>query len=163
MAWLIPTTRGRNHDDAASGTMPTRPNTKPNRADSAAMRTSMGSVIVAPTPTAGPLTAAITGLRSAANARLTTPPASRGYPAMSSRSSGGRCRVNRSAKVSAPPPRSAPAQNPRPDPVTTTTRTSSSASAAAATRTSSSAIVGVKAFSRSGRCSRIVAIRSATS
>ena len=115
-------------------------------------------------PTAGPLTAAITGLRRAAKDSATTPPASRGCPAISSRSGpGGSARVRRSAKVPGPLPRSAPAQNPRPEPVTTTTRTSSSASAAAATRASSSAMVGVKAFSRSGRCSHTVAIRSATS
>jgi hypothetical protein len=78
MAWLMPTTRGRNQDDAASGTIPTRPNTKPNRADCPAMRMSIGSVSVAPMPTAGPLIAAITGFRSAANGSEATPPASRG-------------------------------------------------------------------------------------
>src|SRR5581483_1403424 len=46
IAWLIPTTRGRNHDDAASGTNPRRANTKPKRAWSEASRTSIGSVIV---------------------------------------------------------------------------------------------------------------------
>ena len=59
---LMPTTRGRNQLEAASGTMPRRANTKPMRASSAARRMSIGSVIVAPTPTAGPLIAAITGL-----------------------------------------------------------------------------------------------------
>ncbi|WRL65068.1 hypothetical protein U6N30_05060 [Blastococcus brunescens] len=164
IAWLMPTTRGRNHDDAASGTMPTRPKTNPKRADSAAMRMSIGRVSVAPMPTAGPLIAAITGLRSAANGSDATPPASRGRPPMSWLSGpGGRTRVRRSPKVPGQPPRSAPAQNARPDPVTTTTRTASSASAAAATAASSSAMVEVKAFSRSGRCSHTVATPSATS
>ena len=164
IAWLMPTTRGRNQDDAASGTIPTRPKTKPNRADSAAMRMSMGRVRVAPMPTAGPLTAAITGLRSAANGSDATPPASRGTPPMSSlRGPGGRSRVRRSANVPGPPPRSAPAQKARPAPVTTTTRTASSASAAAATAASSAAMVRVKVFSRSGRCSVTVATPSATS
>ena len=61
-ARLIPTMRGRNQVEQASGTMPSRPNTKPMRAFSDAMRTSIGSVIVAPMPTAAPLIAAMTGL-----------------------------------------------------------------------------------------------------
>ena len=62
IARLIPTTRGKNQLEQASGMIPRRANTKPMRASSAARRTSIGSVIVAPTPTAGPLIAAITGL-----------------------------------------------------------------------------------------------------
>ena len=58
----MPTTRGRNQLDAASMTIPRRANTNPKRAVSERSRTSIGSVIVTPTPTAGPLTAAITGL-----------------------------------------------------------------------------------------------------
>jgi len=46
----------------ASGTTPRRANTKPMRAAVEAMRMSIGSVIVMPKPTAGPLMAAITGL-----------------------------------------------------------------------------------------------------
>ena len=42
--------------------MPRRVKTKPIFAPSTASRTSIGSVIVIPTPTAGPLMAAITGL-----------------------------------------------------------------------------------------------------
>ncbi len=61
MARLMPTTRGRNQLLQASGTMPRRAKTKPNFAFSLAMRTSMGSVMVTPTPTAGPLIAAMTG------------------------------------------------------------------------------------------------------
>ena len=57
----MPTIRGRNHDEQASGTMPRRPNTKPIRAVVDASRRSMASVIVAPMPTAGPLIAATTG------------------------------------------------------------------------------------------------------
>ena len=58
----MPTSRGRNHDEHASGTMPRRVNTNPNVALGAAKRASIGSVIDAPTPIAGPFTAAITGL-----------------------------------------------------------------------------------------------------
>ena len=57
----MPTMRGRNQLLHASGTMPRRANTKPNRAVAAAMRMSIGSVIVTPTPTAGPLIAAMIG------------------------------------------------------------------------------------------------------
>ena len=49
----MPTSRGRNHDEHASGTMPRRANTNPNRAVSAASRMSIGRVIVTPTPTGG--------------------------------------------------------------------------------------------------------------
>ena len=57
----MPTSRGRNQLEHASGTMPRRLKTKPIFAPSTARRTSMGSVIVIPTPTAGPLIAAMTG------------------------------------------------------------------------------------------------------
>ena len=63
---------------AASGTMPRRANTKPMRASSEARRMSIGSVIVAPTPTAGPLIAAITGLVEANTRSVNWPPLSRG-------------------------------------------------------------------------------------
>ena len=42
--------------------MPRRANTNPNRAVVLAIRMSIGSVIVTPTPTAAPLIAPITGL-----------------------------------------------------------------------------------------------------
>ena len=73
IARLMPTTRGRNQLEQASGTMPRRANTKPMRASSAARRTSIGSVIVAPTPTAGPLIAPITGLVEAKIAQRELP------------------------------------------------------------------------------------------
>ena len=57
----MPTILGRNQLEHASGTIPRRTKTKPKRASSAARRTSIGSVIVTPTPTAAPLIAAITG------------------------------------------------------------------------------------------------------
>ena len=69
--------RGRNQVDAASGTMPSRPKTKPIRAFVEASRRSIASVIVAPIPTAGPLIAAITGFGSAWIASVTLPPVSR--------------------------------------------------------------------------------------
>jgi hypothetical protein len=58
----MPTIRGRNQEEQASGTMPSRPNTKPMRAVSEASRTSIGRVMVAPMPTAAPFTAPMTGL-----------------------------------------------------------------------------------------------------
>jgi hypothetical protein len=73
----MPTIRGRNHVDAASGTMPSRPKTKPIRAFVEASRRSIARVIVAPMPTAGPLIAAITGFGSAWIASVTRPPVSR--------------------------------------------------------------------------------------
>ncbi len=57
----MPTIRGRNQLEQASGTMPRRVKTNPILAPSTASRMSIGSVIVMPTPTAGPLIAAITG------------------------------------------------------------------------------------------------------
>ena len=77
MARLMPTTRGRNQLEHASGTIPRRANTKPIRASVDASRTSIGSVIVTPTPTAGPLMAAITGLVLSKMRSVTRPPPSR--------------------------------------------------------------------------------------
>ncbi|MCY1362984.1 hypothetical protein D9M69_497260 [compost metagenome] len=73
----MPTTRGRNHDDAASGVMPRRANTRPKRASVEAMRMSIGNCIVTPTPTAGPFTAAMTGFRLRKMRSDTRPPLSR--------------------------------------------------------------------------------------
>jgi hypothetical protein len=68
---------GRNQDEQASGTMPRRANTKPKRAALEAMRMSMGSVMVTPTPTAGPFTAAMTGFLEEKMRSDTRPPPSR--------------------------------------------------------------------------------------
>ena len=65
-----PARRRFRHDAAAE-------NTKPKRAVSRAMRMSMASCIVAPMPTAGPFTAAITGLRHSKISSVTRPPPSR--------------------------------------------------------------------------------------
>ena len=78
IAWEIPTRRGRNQLEHASGTIPRRANTKPIFAPSAASRTSIGSVIVMPTPTAGPLIAAITGFTHWNSRSEMRPPPSRG-------------------------------------------------------------------------------------
>ena len=78
IARLMPTTRGRNQLEHASGTIPRRTNTNPIRAVSDASRTSIGSVIVAPIPTAGPLIAAITGLVHSKIRSVSRPPLSRG-------------------------------------------------------------------------------------
>src|SRR5262249_41426001 len=58
--------------------MPRRANTNPKRAFSDANRMSIGNVIVTPTPTAGPFTAAITGFFDSKIRSDTSPPASRG-------------------------------------------------------------------------------------
>jgi hypothetical protein len=76
-AWLMPTTRGRNQLEHASGVMPRRAKTKPKRASVEAMRISIGSSMVAPTPTAGPLMAAITGFIDSKMRSDTRPPPSR--------------------------------------------------------------------------------------
>src|SRR3954452_23122500 len=67
--------RGRNQLEAASGTMPRWENTKPKRAASLAIRTSIGSSMVTPMPTAGPFTAAITGFREMEDPRRDGSPA----------------------------------------------------------------------------------------
>ena len=77
IARLMPTTRGRNQLEQASGMIPRRANTNPMRASSAASRTSIGRVIVAPTPTAGPLIAAITGFMESKTRSVNSPPLSR--------------------------------------------------------------------------------------
>jgi hypothetical protein len=75
-AVCMPTSRGRNHArKAASGVMPRRAKTKPKRACVEARRTSMGSCIVAPMPTAAPLIAPITGLRLREDAQRHLPAA----------------------------------------------------------------------------------------
>ena len=84
MARLIPTTRGRNQLEHASGTIPRRTKTNPIRVSSAAIRTSIGSVMVAPMPTAAPLMAAITGLVRSKIRSVSRPPLSRGNESGSS-------------------------------------------------------------------------------
>ena len=73
----MPTMRGRNQLEAASGTMPRWENTKPKRAASEAMRISIASCMVTPMPTAGPFTAAITGFSHLKMRSVTWPPPSR--------------------------------------------------------------------------------------
>ena len=50
IAWLMPTIRGRNQLEHASGTMPRRAKTNPILDPSATSRMSIGKVIVMPTP-----------------------------------------------------------------------------------------------------------------
>ena len=129
--------RGRKHDEQASGTMPSRPKTKPMRAFVEASRRSMASVIVAPMPTAGPLIAAITGLGHAWIASATLPPVSRTpswYGASvrwSRRSAGVGSAVSSRPNTLPSAERSMPAQKARPAPVTTIARIASSVAAAA--------------------------------
>ena len=162
----MPTIRGRNQVDAASGTMPSRPKTKPIRAFVEASRRSMPSVIVAPMPTAGPLIAAITGLGSAWIASVTRPPVSRTPSWYGSsvrwarRSSGVGCTDSSRPNTLPSAERSMPAQNARPAPVTTTARTSSSRASVRKTCSSSRAIVRSNALSASGRSRVSVAMPS---
>jgi hypothetical protein len=105
--------------------------------------------MVTPTPTAGPLTAAITGFRLSKIRSDTSPPPSRWASAVF---------WSLWSKVPPPAPRSAPAQKPRPAPVTITTRIPSSLSARSKAASSSSLMVAVKALRRSGRFSVTVKI-----
>ena len=75
-ALLIPTILGKNQLEAASGTRPLLAKTKPSLAFLLARRISIGRVIVTPTPTAGPLIAAITGLGQSKIASVVLPPPS---------------------------------------------------------------------------------------
>jgi hypothetical protein len=110
--------------------------------------------MVTPTPTAGPLNAAITGFRLSKIRSDTSPPPSRWAAASLS---------SLWSKVLPPAPRSAPAQKPRPAPVTITTRIASSPSARSKTASSSSRMVAVKALRRSGRFNVTVKIPCSSS
>jgi hypothetical protein len=117
--------RGRNQALPASGVSPRRAKTKPNLASADAMRMSIGSARVMPTPTAGPLIAAIDGLvqLNIASMKLASlrPPSGAAAP-RSPKS----LAPPSSPKAPEPPEMSAPAQKPRPAPVTTIARTESS-------------------------------------
>ena len=126
-ALLMPTTLGKNQLEAASGTKPRRAKTKPNLASSLAILISMGRVIVTPTPTAGPLKAAMTGFGQSKMARVVLPPPSRIHSGSSFIPSVSPLLFLTSLlNVLPPAPRSAPAQNPLPAPVTIITLMSSS-------------------------------------
>src|SRR6185503_6386377 len=118
----------------------------------------MASCMVTPTPTAGPLQAAMVGFRRSNRRSVNSPPPSR-WPSRPG-STGPRFSA---LKVLAPPDRSAPAQKPRPAPVKTTARTSSSRSERSIASSSSDSILPVKALSLSGRLSVIVRMPSFTS
>ena len=126
--------------------MPRFANTKPMRAALEAMRISIGKVIVMPTPTAGPLIAAITGFFDSKMRKATCPPPSRCSSMVCGRAPW------LASKVPLPADRSAPAQKARPAPVTMITRTPSSASARSKASISSRIMRAVKALSLSGRC-----------
>ena len=72
----MPTKRGRNQLEAASGTKPLLAKTKPNLASSLASLISIGKVIVTPTPTAGPLIAAMIGFGQSNMDKVVLPPPS---------------------------------------------------------------------------------------
>ena len=121
-----------------------------------ARRTSIGKVMVTPTPTAAPLMAPITGFCDLKIRSESMPPPSRGTrPALWAADSVW-------SNVESPAERSAPAQNAGPAPVTITARTESSRSAMSKAAIISRIIVTVNALSFSGRESVKVAIESAT-
>ena len=136
---------------------------------STAMRTSIGSSMVTPMPTAGPFTAAITGLRQLKMRSVMRPPPSRAESCERSGlpsgpfGTGGRSR--RASRSNVPPPveRSAPAQNALPAPVTMIARTASSASAASNASIRSRIICVFSALSLSGRLIVMVKMLSARS
>ena len=139
--------------------------TKPILASSAAKRKSAARVMVIPTPTAGPLMAAMIGFNESNIRRTTRPPPSRRRSSPSRRRSSPSASVPfdsalHSENVSAPEDRSAPAQNARPAPVRITARTASFASVESNASMSSFSIVVVNAFSLSGRSRVITAIPS---
>ena len=151
-ALSIPTMRGRNQLEQASGTMPRFAKTKPYLAFLDASLTSMAHCIVAPIPTAGPLHAEMTGFKHSKILRVSNPPPS-GFKPVPSFSA---------LKAPLPLERSAPAQKPLPAPVIMMAFTSSSASARSNASMSSVIIVPVKALSFSGRFSVIVRIPSSS-
>ena len=118
-------------------------------------RMSIGSSMVAPTPTAGPLTAAMTGLSEAKMRSVSRPPESRSAGLSQSMVPSGPVTPSRldGSSREVPSAMSDPAQKPRPAPVTITARTSSSVSARSNAAINSVRIRGVNAFSRSGRSS----------
>ena len=138
----------------ASGTTPRRANTKPTRAAVEAIRTSIGSVKVAPKPTAAPLMAAMIGFDMSKSRSVTTPPPSSCFSIDEARPRA------TASNVWPPAPRSAPAQKARPAPVTMRARTASSPSAASSAATISRSIAPFTALSRSGRWSVRTAIPS---
>ena len=153
----MPTNRGKNHDEHASGTMPRFAKTKPNFAFVLAKRISIGNVIVAPTPTAAPLMAAMTGFFNSKMRSETSPPPSRTTPPLSVMS------LPPFSNVLPPLDKSAPAQKARPLPVMTRARMSSFPSTSSNATLRSRTIWLVKALSASGRCNVMVAIPSETS
>ena len=121
LALANPTKRGRNQLAAPSKTMPRRAKGKAYFALLDPIRISIGQSIVAPIPTAAPLTAAIIGVSHSKTARFKMPPASRIIPS---------CVTGTLSTPELPKPSliSAPAQKARPAPVKTITRTDGSAS-----------------------------------
>ena len=118
LALPSPTRWTRKCELASSGVTPILTNSMPNLASSEATMTSIGSIMVAPTPTQAPLTAAIRGFDER-NRVIQSPTPSRRSARASSRPSP----VIRALKLSW---MSAPAQKPRPAPVTTIAPTSGS-------------------------------------
>ena len=140
---------------ASSGTRPMRMKNIPNFACSEATITSKGRIMVMPTPTAAPFTAATSGFDARNSATQSTragrPPCPRAVSSPESTPS------RRVWKVSC---MSAPAQKPRPAPVITIAPTAGSALARSSASTCSSDIRGVQALRRSGRFSVISATSS---
>ena len=137
--------------------MPILLKTKPTLALVETRRMSMAQVMVAPTPTAAPLIAAMTGFLHSKIASDTKPPSSRtpckicSSSPRSLTSSKVGCWLSSRPNTLPSMDRSIPAQKARPAPVTTTAPTASSSLARLKASTSSRAISRVKEFSCSGR------------
>ena len=103
IACEMPTSRGRNQLDAASGTIPRRANTKPNRADGRGEAHVHGQRHRGADADAAPLIAPITGLRAGGEAQRDHAAAvARSHPDPTSPSGVRPRRARRSSKV--PPP-----------------------------------------------------------
>ena len=106
--------------------MPRLAKTKPNFALSEQILTSIGNVMVTPTPTAAPLIAAIKGFLKSKSLKVSIPPVSLLTSSFDSS-------FLDMSKVSSPDDKSAPAQKALPEPVKITALMSSSFSASSRT------------------------------
>ena len=118
-------------------------NTNPNLAFSEHILTSIGSVIVTPTPTAAPFIAAINGFLKSNNLKVSIPPVSLLTSVLA-------LPLSDISKVSSPEDRSAPAQKAFPEPVKITARMSSSFSVSSRSSKISFNICPEKVFIFSG-------------
>ena len=142
-----------------SGRIPKRAWVSPNVARSDATITSHDSAISSAPVKQAPLTAAITGVRTARSAEPGLPPAT----AAARWAAGIEPGTASAASPEAISPRSTPAENAGSVPVSTTAATSGSPSTSPARRISSSRMARRSALRLSGRCSVIVRMPSRVS